>query len=77
MGTFLVCWQKGTGLGMRVSRRPPHGYAVSSLFAGPFDGWSRQSMAAARCYMIRSQVDWSLALAMALAGAGFVPDEVT
>jgi hypothetical protein len=39
---------------MRVSRRPPHGYAVSSLFAGPFGEWSRKSVAAARCYMIRS-----------------------
>jgi hypothetical protein len=61
---------------MSVSRRPPHGYAVSSLFAGPFDGWSRQSMAAARCYMIRSWWVGPLALAMTLAGAGFVPCEV-
>src|SRR6187401_3571842 len=61
---------------MCVSRHPPHGYAVSSLFAGPFDEWSRESMAAARCYMIRSWLGWPLALAMTRAGAGFVPNEV-
>jgi hypothetical protein len=34
--------------------RPAYVPAMSSLFAGPFDEWSRQSMAAAHCYMIRS-----------------------
>ena len=40
-------------LAMTVGR-PAYVPAMSSLFAGPFDGWSRQSMAAAHWYMIRS-----------------------
>jgi len=55
-GTFLVCWETGMDLGWRCVR-PAYAPAMSSLFAGPFDGWIRKSVAAAPCYTIRSQVD--------------------
>jgi len=58
-----------------VRGRPTHAHGMSSLFAGPFVGWIRESGAAALWAMTRAWLDVSLALAMIRAGAGFVPNE--